>query len=127
MFTVFESVAIACGFLALLMFLVNRTCDEWDVFKPAVISVTLQQLQRIIASSAIAWIATCLANLYLLIRYNSIYLAFSQLRTAQHAIRFLESAAMFLALLSGLIWCGTLFFGMYQAAIHDLRVNGKAR
>lgn len=127
MFTVFESVVIACGFLALLMFLVNRACDEWNVFKPAVISVTLQQLQRIIASSAMAWIATCLANLYLLIRYDSTYLAFSQLRTAQHAIRSLESAAMFLVLLSGLVWCGTLFLGMYQAAVYDLRVNGKAR
>ena len=127
MFTVFESVAIACGFLALLMILVHQACDEWDVLKPAIISVTLQQLQRIIASSAMAWIAACLANLFLIIRYDSIYLAFSQLRTARHAIGSLESAAMFLVLLAGLIWCGTLFFGMYQAALHDLRVNGKAR
>lgn len=127
MFTVFESVVIAYGFLALLMILVNRACDEWDVFNPTVIPVTLQQLQRIIASSAMAWIAACLANLFLLFRYDSIYLAFSQLRTVRHAISSLESAALFLVLLSGLIWSGTLFLGMYQAAIHDLRVNEKAR
>ncbi|MHB9703339.1 hypothetical protein ACYB9R_01210 [Alcaligenes aquatilis] len=127
MFTVFESIVIAYGFLALLMILVNRACDEWDVFNPTVIPVTLQQLQRIIASSAMVWIVTCFVNLFLLFRYDSIYLAFSQLRTVRHAISSLESAAMFLVLLSSLIWCGTLFFGMYQAAIHDLRVNKKAR
>ena len=127
MFTVFESVAVACGFLTVLVILVSRACDEWDVLKPTVIPVTLQQLQRIIAISAMVWIMLCLAHLFLLVRYDSIYLVFGHLRTARYAISILESLAMFFALLSGLAWYGTLLFGMYQAAIHDLRVNGKAR
>lgn len=127
MFTLFENIAVACGFLAMLMILVNRDCDEGHVLKAAAIPVTLQYLRWIMVISVVAWIALCLAHLSLLVRYDSFYLAFGHLRTAWHAIGILQSLTLFFFLLSGLSWCGTLIFGMYQAAIHDLRVNGKAR
>lgn len=127
MFTLFEIVAIACGFLAMLGILVSRDCDEWHVLKAAAIPVTLQYLRRLMVISVVAWIALCLAHLSLLVRYDNFYLTFSHLRTTWHTIGILQSLALFFFLLSGLSWYGTLIFGMYQAAIHDLRVNGKAR
>lgn len=127
MFTLFEIVVVACGFLAMLVILVGRDCDEWHVLKAAAIPVTLQYLRKIMVISVVAWVALCLAHLSLLVRYDSFYLAFGHLHTAWHGIGILQSLALFFFLLSGLSWCGTLIFGMYQAAIHDLRVNGKAR
>ena len=127
MFTLFEIVAVACGFLAMLVILVGQDCDEGHVLKAAAIPVTLQYLRRIMVISVVTWMALCLAHLSLLFRYDSFYLTFGHLRTAWYGIGILQSLALFFSLLSGLSWCGALIFGMYQVAIHDLRVNGKTR
>lgn len=127
MFTLFETVAVACGFLTMLVILARRDCDEWHVLKAAAIPVALQYLRSIMLISVVTWIALCLVHLFLFVQYDSLYLAFGHLRTAWHAIGILQSLTLFFFLLSGLSWYGTLIFGMYQAAIHDLRVNGEAQ